>query len=131
MANRLLADRDASRVGKHWASNFVKPQPELRTRSFRRFDYQRAKCEDPAIIQVWFDLVRNIIAKYGITESDIYNFDETGFMMGVIGNGMVVTAAQRRTNTEEGPAWKSAMGYRNPRGQFYRLVYPAVHHRRG
>jgi hypothetical protein len=24
MANRLLRDRDASRVGKNWASNFVK-----------------------------------------------------------------------------------------------------------
>jgi hypothetical protein len=27
MANRLLRDRDASRVGKNWASNFVKRQP--------------------------------------------------------------------------------------------------------
>jgi hypothetical protein len=26
MANRLLRDRDASRVGKNWASNFVKRQ---------------------------------------------------------------------------------------------------------
>jgi hypothetical protein len=100
MANRLLADRDAPRVGPRWASNFVKRQPELRTRSFRRLDYQRAKCEDPAVIQAWFDLVRNIIAKYGIVESDIYNFDETGFMMGVIGSGMVVTMAERRTNTK-------------------------------
>ena len=100
MANRLLADRDAPRVGKHWASNFVKRQLDLRTRRFRRLDYQRAKCEDPATIQAWFDLVRNTIAKYGIVESDIYNFDETGFLMGVIGSGMVVTMAERRTNTK-------------------------------
>ena len=69
-------------------------------RSFRRLDYQRAKCEDPAIIRAWFDLVQNIIAKHGIIESDIYNFDETGFMMGVIGSGMVVIMAKRRTNTK-------------------------------
>ena len=100
MANRLLADRDAPRVGPRWASNFVKRQPDLRTRSFRRLDYQRALCEDPEIIQAWFNLVRNTIAKYGIIESDIYNFDETGFMMGVIGTGMVVTIAERRTNTK-------------------------------
>jgi hypothetical protein len=50
MANRLLADPDAPRVVPRWASNFVKRQPGLRTRSFRRLDYQRAKCEDPAII---------------------------------------------------------------------------------
>ncbi|KAH9226393.1 hypothetical protein K456DRAFT_1731176 [Colletotrichum gloeosporioides 23] len=26
----------------------------------------------------------NIVAKYGIMDSDIYNFDETGFIMGQI-----------------------------------------------
>ena len=35
-------------------------------------------------------------AKYGITDSDFYNFDETGFMMGVICAAMVVTRADRR-----------------------------------
>ncbi|SCO92426.1 uncharacterized protein FRV6_16554 [Fusarium oxysporum] len=73
MANRLLADRDASPVGKRWASNFVKRHKELKTRFFQ-----------------------NTIAKYGIRSDDIYNFDETGFMMGMIASGMVVTGAERR-----------------------------------
>ncbi|APA14492.1 hypothetical protein SS1G_06415 [Sclerotinia sclerotiorum 1980 UF-70] len=34
-------------------------------------------------------------AKYGIVDSDFYNFDETGFMMGIICFGMVVTSAER------------------------------------
>ncbi|RKK17113.1 hypothetical protein BFJ66_g18036, partial [Fusarium oxysporum f. sp. cepae] len=100
MANKLLADRDAPPVGKRWASNFVKRQPELKTRRFRRYDYKRAKCEDPEVIRGWFRLVRNIITKYGIVESDIYNFDETGFMMGIISTGMVVTSAERRSNAK-------------------------------
>ena len=66
MANSLLADRDASPVGKRWAHNFVKRQPELKTRLFRKYDYQRAKCEDLSIIRGWFRLIQNIIAKYGI-----------------------------------------------------------------
>jgi hypothetical protein len=98
MANRLLADRDASPVGKRWASNFVRRHQELKTRFFRKYDYQRAKCEDPAIIRNWFRLVENTIAKYGIDLADIYNFDETGFMMGLIASGMVVTGAERRGN---------------------------------
>jgi hypothetical protein len=57
MANSLLADRNASPVGKRWAHNFVKRQPELKTRLFRKYDYQRAKCEDPSIIRGWFRLV--------------------------------------------------------------------------
>jgi hypothetical protein len=96
MANRLLADRDASRVGPRWASNFVKRQPQLRTRFTRQYDYQRALCEDPAVIGDWFRLVRNVVAKYGIHESDIWNFDETGFMMGVISSAMVVTTSDGR-----------------------------------
>ncbi|KAM5529098.1 transposase [Fusarium oxysporum f. sp. phaseoli] len=81
MTKRLLADRDASPVGKPWAINFIKRQPDLRTRFQRRYDYQRAKCEDPTIIRHWFRLVQNIIAKYGIRSDDIYNFDEAGFIM--------------------------------------------------
>ncbi|RKK79541.1 hypothetical protein BFJ71_g16207 [Fusarium oxysporum] len=96
MANRLLADRDESPVGKRWASNFVRRQPDLKTRFFRKYDYQRAKCEHPTIIRDWFRLVENTIAKYGINLADIYNFDETGFMMGVIASGMVITGAERR-----------------------------------
>ena len=96
MANRLLADRDALPVGKRWASNFVKRHLDLKTRFFRKYDYQRAKCEDPAIIRNWFTVVANAIAKYGIRLEDIYNFDETGFMMGIIQSGMVVTGTDRR-----------------------------------
>jgi hypothetical protein len=36
------------------------------------------------------------MAKYGIDESDMWNFDETGFMMGVISSAMVVTTSDRQ-----------------------------------
>ncbi|KAL2016999.1 hypothetical protein VTK56DRAFT_2680 [Thermocarpiscus australiensis] len=96
MANQLLRVRDAPRVGKLWAHNFVKRQPTLRTRWSRRYDYQRAKCEDLEVIGEWFALVRNTKAKYGIVDDDIYNFDETGFMIGIIFAGMVVTTSDGR-----------------------------------
>lgn len=96
MANRLLAERDAGRVGVHWPSNFVKRHSELATRFNRKYDYQRALCEDPDIIRGWFALVQNTITKYGIPEADIYNFDETGFLMGFITTILVVTSAERQ-----------------------------------
>jgi len=34
-------------------------------------------------------------AKYAIDDADFYNFDETGFMMGVICSSMVVTGTNR------------------------------------
>lgn len=96
MANKLLATRSSGKVGIRWASNFVKRTPQLQTRLNRKYDYQRAKCESPELITQWFNLVKNTIAKYGILESDLYNFDETGFQMGVISTGLMVTAAERR-----------------------------------
>jgi hypothetical protein len=96
MANRLLAKRDAQCVGVNWAATFVKRRPELATRFNRKYDYQRALCEDPEAILGWFALVRNTMAKYGIPEADMYNFDETGFLMGVIATMMVVTNAERQ-----------------------------------
>ena len=35
-------------------------------------------------------------AKYGIDDADIYNFDKTGFMIGIIGLHMVVIHANRQ-----------------------------------
>ncbi|KAL2885039.1 hypothetical protein HOO65_090334 [Ceratocystis lukuohia] len=96
MANQLLTEHDASPVGKHWASNFVKRQPDLKARFSRRYDYKRAKCEDPAIIRSWFTLVENTIAKYSVSLTDVYNFDGTGFMMDVIASGIVITGTERR-----------------------------------
>ena len=42
-------------------------------------------------------LVHNTIAKRGIQDADIYNFDNTGFMMGVISSAMVVTSSEKRS----------------------------------
>jgi hypothetical protein len=52
------------------------------------------------VIRSWFSLVKNTITKYGIVDSDIFNFDETGFIMGIISTGMVVTSAERLSNTK-------------------------------
>ena len=47
----------------------------------RTTKYERALCEDPKVIEDWFRLVRNTISKHGIVESDIWNFDDTGFLL--------------------------------------------------
>ena len=62
----------------------------------RKYDYKRALCEDPEAIRAWFQLVANTKAKYGIQDKDTYNFDKTGFMMGIISTGAVVTASEKR-----------------------------------
>lgn len=40
--------------------------------------------------------MRNVKAKHSIADDDVYNFDETGFMMGVIRTELVVTGTEKR-----------------------------------
>jgi hypothetical protein len=96
MADSLLAERRCKPVSWNWAATFVKRRTELQVKFNRKYDYKRVLCEDPEIIEGWFGLVANIKAKYGILNDDTYNFDESGFMMGMISTGAVVTGSERR-----------------------------------
>ena len=99
MANTMLHTKNPSqpqRVGTKWVANFVKRHPELTSIYNRKFDYQRAACEDPEEFGKWFERFRKTIAEYGVVERVIYNFDETGFMMGIITPQSVVTGSERR-----------------------------------
>jgi hypothetical protein len=113
MANILLAARGTtppSTVGVNWASTFVKRRDELRSRFSVRYDYQRALNEDPKALRAWFATVQSVIDENGIQAEDIYNFDETGFAMGLVSSQKVVTRAEyygrRRLYSQ-----KSRMGY--------------------
>jgi hypothetical protein len=108
MANILLAARGSTpplTVGVNWVSAFVKRRDDLRTRFSRRYDYQRALNEDPKSLREWFTTVQRVIDENGIQPEDIYNFDETGFAMGLISAQKVVTRAEyygRRSNLQPG-----------------------------
>jgi predicted XRE-type DNA-binding protein len=95
MADLLLGKRAKLRVGKNWTDRFITRRLELRTCFSRAYDYQRGLQEDPDVLNAWFCLVANMRAKYGIQDCDFYNFDETGFMMGMIRAQMVVTRLER------------------------------------
>ena len=97
MADNLLAARGQQPppkpVGKNWVPRFINTQPELQMKWNRKFNSQRARCEDPVIISAWFKLVQETRITYGILDKDTYNFDETGFMMGVAATSKVVTSS--------------------------------------
>jgi hypothetical protein len=44
--------------------------------------------------------VEETIAKYGVRNDDIHNFDETGFQMGVISSMKVIIGLERRARPE-------------------------------
>ena len=97
MADTLLAARGQNPppqpVGQNWARRFINTQPELQMKWNRKFHSQRAKCEDPVIINAWFKRVEETRLAYGILDEDSYNFNETGFIMGVAATSKVVISS--------------------------------------
>jgi hypothetical protein len=123
MANTMLYTKNPAypqTVGIKWVANFVKRYPELLSVYNRKFDIQRAEVEDLKLISLWFKLVGDIIAKYGVAEEDIFNFDETGFQMGVILTSKVITSLDRkgrlRTKQPGNRKWVTAIEAVNARG---------------
>jgi hypothetical protein len=97
MANLLLAERGSTpvqTVGEKWVYNFIQRRPELKTAWSRQYDYKRADSENPVAAKAWFDRLQIIIMQHGIIPEDIYNFDETGYAMGLTATAKVVTRAE-------------------------------------
>jgi hypothetical protein len=82
-------------LGTKWVPRFLSRHPELRVSFNRNYDYRRAKCEDPKLLNDWFDRVERVMLEKGILWDDVYNFDETGFLMGVGATEKVITASAR------------------------------------
>ena len=95
IANLLLQQREPSKeVGLNWLTRWLRCHNELVAKYLRKYDYQRAKCEDSEVLGKCFELVQATILKYRIITEDIYNFDETGFQIGVITTTKVLTQAK-------------------------------------
>jgi hypothetical protein len=95
MANNLRAARGKEPVGKNWVDRFKTRTDKIQLRRSRPYDRQRALNEDARVITPWFKLVKNIKAKYGILDKDTHNFDETGFIIGVIKGQIVFTGLEK------------------------------------
>ena len=59
-----------------------------------RYDYQRTLNEDPQSLRAWFATVQRDIDGNGIQLEEIYNFEETGFAIGLISTQELVTRAE-------------------------------------
>jgi hypothetical protein len=97
MANILLATRGTQpppTVGENWTSAFIKRRRDIRSCFSRRYNYQRAQNEDPRSLRAWFKSVKRVVEENSILAEAIYNFDETGFTIGLISAQKVVTRAE-------------------------------------
>ena len=81
-------------IGKNWVTEFTKRRPEIKSRFARKYSHQRVLYENLKVIYSWFEQLQKVKNQWGIQDEDIYNFDETGFAMGLIATTKVVARAE-------------------------------------
>ncbi len=86
------------KVGKHWVNRFIKRHPEYFQRKRKPIELTRAevKAEDIRSCYIQF---KEVCARHGIQTSDIYNFDESGFQIGIGKERVVLTKRPYLRNT--------------------------------
>jgi hypothetical protein len=94
MVDALLAarrqDPPSTPLGQNWVTLRQAPV-RASEKGDRRFHSHRARCEDSVKISAWFKLVEDTRVRFGTADQDVFNFDETGFMIGVASTSKVIT----------------------------------------
>ena len=84
------------RVGDHWASRFLDRHPEYHIRKQKTIDADRKNAHQPDNIRAWFEKYIAICQEYNIQPGDQYNFDETGFRIGIGRDQWIITRDPNR-----------------------------------
>ncbi|KAJ5847731.1 hypothetical protein N7455_011688 [Penicillium solitum] len=74
-------------IGDHWLQRFLKRNP---TTMYDGGELLMLK-EAPLLTNRWFEDYERIVTEHGICYQDIYNFDETGFQIGVGRDQFIIT----------------------------------------
>jgi hypothetical protein len=90
------SDPTAPKLSDHWIKRFFARYPEYKIRRAKALDIERKQSYDPEVIEGWFQDLQDIITKYGIPTEDIYNFDETGFRIGIGRDQYIITREPKK-----------------------------------
>jgi hypothetical protein len=142
MAENLISHRgtlgSTRPIGKNWVYRFTGRHPALKKYRTRNMNYQRARQERYSVILPWFQRIKDIKEQYGIVDDDCYNFDETGFAMGLITGSATKAVGSsenvgRITITQPGDrTWVTSIESASARGQVIPpfLILPGKVHMR-
>jgi len=81
---------DLGPLGHNWYLRFLARHQDLRTKWSRCMDQHRKDASEYQTIDNWFKLFQSTCLKYGISDEDIYNMDEKGFMKGIGDDAKVI-----------------------------------------
>ena len=85
MVRNFAKDIGGVLPGRTWLSRFcLRHQDSIICRYLKNIDIQRSKADSAASYKLFYDLLKEKLAKYHVLPQDTYNMDEKGFMIGVM-----------------------------------------------
>ena len=75
---------------KNWPRAFEKRNPELKARRVRAIDWRRHEKNIYIKITHWFEIIGRIVQDSAILRENVYNMDETGVMLSMLGSVKVL-----------------------------------------
>src|SRR5688572_10228625 len=85
-------------LGDHWLQRFLKHHPNIRVVKRRARERERKEAVNYANIKAWFDKWIPFLAEHGFAANEIWNMDETGFMIGFGRDQWVVTRVEKKVS---------------------------------
>ena len=83
-------------VGPAWTTRFLERYSEFHVRKQKSLDSNRKRAHHPDDLYNWFLQYKSLRDEKGIQDGDQYNFDETGFRIGIGRDQWVVTLDPNR-----------------------------------
>ena len=131
---RPAPSRPANPPGKNWAKALEKRHPILQARRVKALDWDRHEKNIYSKICHWFEVIGKMIQSPDVLVENIYNMDETGVMLSMLGSVKVLVGKEDTRNYRGGRVKRetvtaieciSADGrYLNPL-----IIWPATTHR--
>jgi hypothetical protein len=88
-----------STVSGMWPRRFLARYPELQNQKARSLEVLRGAAHDPTLISQWFKRFEELYTELNIQKEDLWNFDETGFILGK-GNAQNVIISTRNKRSQ-------------------------------
>jgi hypothetical protein len=96
--HRSEADRPIKPPGPNWSKALENRHPDLKARSVKALDWNRHDKNIYNKVEHWFEVICKVLEDPAITAENVYNMDETGVMLSMLGSVKVLVGKDDMRN---------------------------------
>jgi hypothetical protein len=93
---RATTDRAMKPPNKNWSKTFERRHPDLKARRVKAMDWKRHDKNIYDKITHWFEVIEKELRRPDIVPENVYNMDETGVMLSMLGSAKVLVGKDDR-----------------------------------